>query len=131
MDRNIYNQHPQLDPVGLARKCLVAGVGGYWLGRTMKWNRSLCVFGSVLPFVSLFLFQEWQLSKELTPYGEVQFNKIPKLNIELSTKDPSNQLKQKQSNSKFTSTRKIPQPLEQKILTAQDFTKQLSPSYFT
>ena len=77
----------------------------------MKWNRSLSAFGSILPFVAIFLFQEWQLSKELTPYGEVQFNKMPKINIELSPKNSSNELKQKPSKCKFTSTRKIPQPL--------------------
>ena len=55
MDRTIYEEYPQIDPVGLARRCFFAGIGGYSLGRYMGWNRSLSTLVSVLPFITKFL----------------------------------------------------------------------------
>lgn len=55
IDRTIYQQHPELDPVGLARKCLLAGITGYWVSRFMKWNRYIGTSIAVLPFAVKFL----------------------------------------------------------------------------
>ena len=54
-DRSIYEKYPQLDPVGMARKCFFMGLIGYGVARFMRYNRVLVTFGGIMPFAVKFI----------------------------------------------------------------------------
>lgn len=81
MDRTIYQQYPQLDPVKMLRKCIFASLTGYWIANLKGWNRYYSAIFATCPLLAKFLWDEWTLSKTLTPYGTIDFKGTAKLSI--------------------------------------------------
>ena len=55
IDRKVYQEHPELDPIILARRSFFGGLGSYAVARWMGWNRVLTVSGCLSIFVAKFL----------------------------------------------------------------------------
>lgn len=72
MDRNLYIEHPELDPVKLFQRTTIAAIAGYWIAKIKGWNRPLLCIGATLPLVLIFLHNEWKL-KDLKPAGVINF----------------------------------------------------------
>jgi hypothetical protein len=60
--------HPEVDPLQLMKKCLVASFAGYWVGKFLKRKEGLFALGFSLPLVIKYVYDEWRLSKDLKEY---------------------------------------------------------------
>ncbi len=79
LDRSMYRSHSTLDPTNLAFECLIAAVGGYWVGRALGRNRVYYSIAATSGFVAYYLVKEWSLSSDLRAFDDLDFkisNKI-------------------------------------------------------
>lgn len=67
-DRSIYAKHPEVDPIGLMQRCVVAAFAGYWVGKVCKRREMVFAWAFALPVFAVFVYDEWKLAEGARKY---------------------------------------------------------------
>lgn len=52
----IYKSNPELDPLRLMQKCLVASFAGYWVGKLWKRREMILALAFAVPVIAVYLY---------------------------------------------------------------------------